>query len=84
MALITRKVRWIVVAAALVAAAIGSSPGSREVSARTRYIGIDHMVSSSPLPPETGVMCPLPEAGDTSYQARGGAAGGGAASPAAG
>ncbi len=82
MALLTRKFRWIAVAAVLVAAAISSSPGSREVSARTRYIGIDHMVSSSPLPPETGVMCPLPDEADTSYQARGGGAQGGAASQA--
>jgi DNA-binding beta-propeller fold protein YncE len=73
---VTRTVRGIVTAAALAAATIGSSPGSRDVSATTRYIGSDHIVSRTPLPDETGLtgeMCPMPEM--SSYQRRGGAAG---------
>ena len=64
--------RWIVTAAALAALTIGVSPGSRDVSAKTRYIGSDHIVSWETLPDQTGQMCLWPE--DSSYQARGGAA----------
>lgn len=70
-----RRLRWVVSAAALTALTIASSPGSRNVSATTRYIGQDHIVSWSPLP-EDGTMCPMPE--ESSYQARGGRAAGGA------
>jgi DNA-binding beta-propeller fold protein YncE len=73
----------IVVAAALVAVTIGTSPGSRNLSATTQYIGSDHIVSTVPLLDEAGLMCPLPEADDVSYQARGQGAGAGAASQAA-
>ena len=41
------------------------------MSAKTRYIGSDHIVSRSPLPDETGEMCPMPEMSEVSYQARG-------------
>lgn len=71
------RLRWVVSAAALAALTIASSPGSRNVSATTQYIGSDHIVSWSPLP-EEGVMCPMPE---PSYQARGGGAAGGAQGP---
>jgi 6-phosphogluconolactonase (cycloisomerase 2 family) len=64
----------VVGAVALAALAITSSPGSRTVSATTRYIGNDHLVSWTPLPDEAGMMCPLPET--ASYQ-RGRGAGGG-------
>ena len=57
---------------ALAALTIGMSPGSRDVSAKTRYIGSDHIVSWETLPDQTGQMCLWPE--DSSYQARGGAA----------
>jgi DNA-binding beta-propeller fold protein YncE len=65
-----RWLRWVVSAAALAALTIASSPGSRNVSATTRFIGSDHIVSWSPLPEETGEMCPMPE---PSFQRRGGA-----------
>ena len=45
-----RRVRWIVTASALAALTIGMSPGSRDVSAKTRYIGSDHIVSWETLP----------------------------------
>ena len=66
------RVRWIVTASALAALTIGMSPGSRDVSAKTRYIGSDHIVSWETLPDQTGQMCLWPE--DSSYQTRGGAA----------
>lgn len=66
---VTRRLRWIVTAAALAAVTIGSSPGSRDVAAKTHFIGKDHIVAWSPL--ETGDMCPMPE---TSFQARAGGA----------
>ena len=65
-----RCLRWVVAAGALAALAIASSPGNRTVSATTRYIGSDHLVSWSPLSDETGQMCPMPEAA-LSYQTRG-------------
>ena len=65
--------RWIVTAAALAALTIGVSPGSRDVSAKTRYIGSDHIVSWETLPEQTGQMCLWPD--DASYQAGGGGAG---------
>jgi DNA-binding beta-propeller fold protein YncE len=68
---LTRTVRWIVTAAALAAVTMSSSPGSRDVSAKTQFIGRDRIVSWSSLPEETGDMCPMP---DSSYQAGGGAA----------
>ena len=58
---------------ALAALTVASSPVSQDVSATTRIIGKDHLVSSTPLPDEPGEMCPMPDM-DTSYQARGGAA----------
>src|SRR5688572_10902298 len=64
-----RRLRWIVGAAALAAITITSSPGSH-VSATTRYIGNDHLVSWTPLPDATGPMCPLPETSSSSYQTR--------------
>jgi DNA-binding beta-propeller fold protein YncE len=67
-----RRVRVVVGAVALAALAITSSPGSRNVSATTRYIGNDHLVSWTPLPDEAGMLCPLPET--ASYQ-RGGRGG---------
>ena len=70
-----RGLRWIVSAVALAILTVASSPGSRNVSATTQYIGQDHIVQWSPLPQES-VMCPWPE--DASYQARGGGAAGGA------
>ena len=70
---LARKKRLLVVAMALAALTIASSPVSQDVSATTRIIGKDHLVSSTPLPEETGEMCPMPDM-DTSYQARGGAA----------
>lgn len=66
------RVRWIVTAAALAALAIGMSPGSRDVSAKTRFIGADRIVSWSALPDETGQMCLWPD--ESSYQRRGGGA----------
>src|ERR687888_2705012 len=56
-----RWLRWIVGAGALAALTIASSPGSRNVSATTRYIGSDHIVSWTPLPEEMGAMCPMPD-----------------------
>jgi hypothetical protein len=67
------RVRWIVTAAALAALAIGMSPGSRDVSAKTQFIGADHIVSWSALPDATGQMCLWPD--ESSYQRRGGGAG---------
>ena len=71
-----RWLRWVVGAGALAALTIASSPGSRNVSATTRYIGNDHLVSWTPLPDETGQMCPMPE--EMSYQTRTRGAGQGA------
>lgn len=83
--IVTRRLRWIVTAAALAAVTIGTSPGSRDLSATTRIIGRDHIVSTTPLVAAalTGEMCPLPDTTDLSYQARGGRAGGGSVSSAA-
>ena len=64
-----RWLRWVVSAGALAVLTIASSPGNRNVSATTRYIGIDHLVSWTPLPDETGQMCPMPEM-TSSYQTR--------------
>jgi DNA-binding beta-propeller fold protein YncE len=68
-----RRVRWIVTAAVLAAAAIALSPGSRDVSATTQFIGADRIVSWSALPDDTGQMCLWPD--ESSYQQRGGGAG---------
>jgi len=64
-----RWLRWVVGAAALAVLTITTSPGSRTVSATTRYIGSDHIVSWTPLPDEMGAMCPMPET-TASYQFR--------------
>ena len=69
---LTHKKRLIVVALALAALTI-TSPGSQDLSATTRIIGTDHLVSSTPLPDEPGETCPMPDM-ETSYQQRGGAA----------
>ena len=78
MALVKRKLRWLVAIAALAAIAVSSSPGSRNVAAKTRYIGMDHIVSSVPIPVAMGEMCPMPEMSDVpgaadapAFQARG-------------
>lgn len=67
------RVRWIVTAAALAAATITLSPGSRDVSAMTQFIGADRIVSWSALPDDAGQMCLWPD--ESSYQRRGGGAG---------
>ena len=69
-----RRGRWIVAAAALAALTVGLSPGSRDVSAKTRYIGSDHIVSWETLPDQTGQMCLWPDDASASYQTRGGGA----------
>ena len=69
---LTRKKRLLVIALALAALTI-TSPGSQDLSATTRVIGIDHLVSSTPLPDEPGETCPMPDM-ETSYQQRGGGA----------
>jgi hypothetical protein len=56
-------------AGALAALTMASSPGNRSVSATTRYIGSDHIVSWTPLPEEMGAMCPMPDE-TMSYQTR--------------
>ena len=78
--IVTRRLRWIVTAAALAAVTVGTSPGSRDLSATTRIIGSDHIVSTVPLVDAalTGEMCPMPDTAAASYQARGGGARGGA------
>lgn len=53
--------RLFVAAAVLAAVALGSSPGSHNLSAKTRTIGRDHIVSWTPLPEQTGEMCLTPE-----------------------
>jgi DNA-binding beta-propeller fold protein YncE len=53
-------------AGALAALTIASSPGSRNVSATTRYIGSDHIVSWTPLPDEMSAMCPMPDMASSS------------------
>ena len=73
MSSLTRNKRLLVAAVALGALTITSSPGSQDVSATTRFIGTDHLVSSTPLPDESGEMCPMPDM-ETSYQQRGGGA----------
>ncbi len=70
---VTHTKRLLVAAIALAALTIASSPGSQDVSATTRIIGTDHLVSSTPLPDESGEMCPMPDM-ETSYQRRSGAA----------
>lgn len=62
------RLRWLVLAAVLAAV---TSPDNRDVSAKTRLIGKDHIVSWTPLPEETGEICLMPE---PSFQAQGGAA----------
>jgi DNA-binding beta-propeller fold protein YncE len=59
-----RKFRWLLVITALAAITISGSPGSRDVSAKTRYIGTDHLVSRVPLPDMTGQMCLMPDMSD--------------------
>src|SRR2546422_3497508 len=70
---LTRKNRLLAGALALAALTITASPGSRDVSATTRLIGTDHLVSSTPLPDEDGETCPMPDR-EPSYQQRGGGA----------
>src|SRR5687768_11701247 len=67
------RLRWVASAAALAAATLALSPGSRDVSARTQFIGSDRIVSWSALPDDTGQMCLWPD--ESSYQRRGGGAG---------
>jgi len=70
---LTHEKRLLIAALALAALTITSSPGSQDVSATTRFIGTDHLVSSTPLPDEPGETCPMPDM-ETSYQQRGGGA----------
>jgi DNA-binding beta-propeller fold protein YncE len=71
--LVSRTTRLFVVAAGLAALAIVPSPTSRDLAAKTRTIGSDHIVSWTALPDETGEMCPMPD--ELSFQ-RGGGRGG--------
>ena len=66
-----RRLRWFVVAAFLAAITVVWSSGGKDVSANTRTIGRDHIVSWTSLPEEDGEMCMMPA---PSFQTRGSAA----------
>jgi DNA-binding beta-propeller fold protein YncE len=69
------------IAAVAVAAAITVvwPRGEEHISAQTRSIGSERLVSWAPLPDSNGEVCLMPEEADASYQRRGG----GAAAPTA-
>jgi DNA-binding beta-propeller fold protein YncE len=69
--------RWLVALAVLAAIAITSSPADYDISANTRIIGSDRIVSWTPLVDESGVMCPMPDPflQEASLQGRGGRGG---------
>jgi DNA-binding beta-propeller fold protein YncE len=68
MALQHRK-RWLVISAVLAASALIWSGGSRVVSARTRFIGTDRIVSVAALPESDGQICPWNPAAAVPQQA---------------
>ena len=57
---LNRKGSWLVISAVIAAVALIWSNGTQAVSAKTRTIGSDRMVSFEPLPGSTGEICEVP------------------------